>query len=136
MKSLLRFAFLLSSLSLVATAQNQKLLPIIAGGEFPLYPALARAAQIQGTVKIAVTTDGSRVVATHVESGHPMLVKAAETSAATWRFTKHEPTTFTVTYRFVLSKKHKGDANSPNVTLRFPTEVEILALPRIAVPSK
>jgi hypothetical protein len=49
-----------------------------------------------------------------------MLVKAAETSTATWRFATHTPTTFTVTYRFVLPKKYKGNPNNPTVTLRLP----------------
>lgn len=128
MKMLFRLLLLLALVG-AAAAQNSEPLPMMAGGEFPVYPPLARAAQIQGVVKIVVTTDGHKVTSTRVESGHPMLVKAAETSAATWRFATHTPTTFTVTYRFVLPKKYKGNPNNPTVTLRLPTEVEVAAQP-------
>lgn len=33
--------------------------PVVASGQMPLYPDLARQAQIQGTVQVNVTTDGN-----------------------------------------------------------------------------
>lgn len=48
-------------------------LPLVVAGEMPLYPIMARAARVQGVVKIKVTTDGKKVTDVDAESGPPML---------------------------------------------------------------
>jgi hypothetical protein len=115
-----------------AMAQNSTVaLPTLAGGRVPLYPPLARAANVQGVVHVKVTTDGHHVIATHVEDGHKLLATAAEENVGTWQFATHTPTTFTVTYRYKLDSKLKGHPNNPTVILRLPTEVEIYAAPMV-----
>jgi hypothetical protein len=119
-------------LAWAATAQNLKVaLPMVAGATVPLYPPLARAANVQGVVHVKITTDGHRVIATHVEDGHKLLATAADENARTWQFATHDPTTFTVTYRYKLDAKLKGNPNNPTVILRLPTEVEISTVPMV-----
>jgi hypothetical protein len=113
-----------------AMAQESKVaLPMVAGAAVPLYPPLARVARIEGVVHVKITTDGHRVITAHVEDGHKLLAAAAEENARTWEFATHEPTTFTVTYRYKLDAKLKGSPNNPTVVLRLPTEVEISTMP-------
>ncbi len=53
----------------------------------PLYPALAKQARIQGTVRLQaiIAKDGS-VVELQVVSGHPLLVQAALDAVRQWRY--------------------------------------------------
>jgi TonB family protein len=104
---------------------------MVAGASVPLYPPLARAANVQGVVHVKITTDGHGVSAAHVEDGHKLLAAAAEENARTWQFATHEPTTFTVTYHYRLDAKLKGNPNNPTVILRLPTEVEISTVPLV-----
>ncbi len=53
----------------------------------PLYPALAKQARIQGTVKLqAVIAKNGAVVELQVLSGHPLLVQAALDAVHQWRY--------------------------------------------------
>lgn len=104
-------------------------MPTIAGGAVPLYPPLARAAKVQGVVHVKITTDGLRVVSAQAEEGPRLLVNAAEESARIWQFSKHEPMSFKVTYRYRLDAD--ADPNNPTVTLRFPTEVDVTIAPLV-----
>jgi hypothetical protein len=113
-----------------AVAQNSKVaLPMVAGAKVPLYPPLARVANVQGVVHVKITTDGHHVVATHVEDGNKLLATAAEENARTWEFATHLPTTFTVTYHYKLDAQLNGDPNNPIIVLKLPTEVEISSMP-------
>jgi hypothetical protein len=114
-----------------AFAQVKVALPMVAGGAVPLYPPLARAANVQGVVHVKVTTDGHRVIATQIEDGHKLLATAAEANARTWEFATHEPTSFTVTYHYKLDAKLQGNPNNPTVVLRLPTEVEVSTVPLV-----
>ncbi len=115
-----------------ATTQNLKVtLPMVAGATVPLYPPLARAANVQGVVHVKITTDGHHVIATHVEDGPKLLATAAEENARTWEFATHDPTTFTVTYHYKLDAKLAGNPNNPIVILRLPTEVEVSSAPLV-----
>jgi hypothetical protein len=109
----------------VPAQQPAVALPMVASAQVPLYPPAARHANVEGVVHLKITTDGHRVVATHVDDGHKLLATAAEENARTWQFSLHEPTTFTVTYTYKLVNEWKGDPNNPAVLLRFPTEVEV-----------
>jgi hypothetical protein len=91
----------------------------------PLYPPIARLANVEGVVHLKVTTDGHRLVSTQVEDGHKLLAASAEENARTWQFSLHEPATFTVTYTYKLVEDWKGDPDNPTVVLRFPTQVEV-----------
>jgi hypothetical protein len=116
----------LSMASLPAVAQKSRIaLPMVASADVPLYPPLARTANIEGVVHVKVTTDGHRVVTARTEDGQTILAAAAEKNVQTWQFTLHEPTTFTVTYRYKLVNDIKPTQNNPRVILQLPTEVEV-----------
>jgi protein TonB len=82
----------------------------------PLYPAIARAAGAQGTVKVRVTVDEQgRVIEARAVGGHPLLQSAAVEAARHARF---KPTILegqpvrvagTLSYNFVLSGKENDD---------------------------
>ena len=53
----------------------------------PEYPALAKVARVQGTVRLeAIIGADGRVQNLHVISGHPMLVRAALDAVSQWRY--------------------------------------------------
>jgi hypothetical protein len=64
------------------------------------------------------------------DGGNPALGRAAVENAKTWQFSNHDPTVFTITYRYILVAALpdiKSAAMNPKVVLRFPTDVEIYA---------
>lgn len=131
-KKFIRRGFIMSVLlwAFAAMAQQPNVaLPAVASATVPLYPPLARAANVQGVVHVEVTTDGHRVIATRVEDGNKLLASAADENARTWQFATHEPTTFTVTYHYKLDARLTGSPNNPTVLLRLPSEVEVASLP-------
>jgi outer membrane biosynthesis protein TonB len=107
-------------------------LPSVYAAAVPIYPNLARMANAQGLVRVQVTTNGHEVTNTNIENKDaiPLLAKAAQENAKTWKFAAGEPITFTVTYHYILLPKMKDiKSNAPNskVVLRFPTDVEVYA---------
>lgn len=62
----------------------QTTLPNVTAAELPLYPPLARAARIAGTVTLRVVTDGERVADVTVQDGQPMLAMAAQDNIKAW----------------------------------------------------
>ncbi len=84
---------------------------------------------MQGIVHIRVTIDGNRVVTTHVEDGPRLLADGAEKNVKTWEFAEHSGMTFTVTYRFSLTKNSSQGFIRETVILRLPTEIEVLSPP-------
>jgi len=122
---------MLCGLSLSGTVglEREIALPMVATAEVPLYPPLARAAGIQGEVRLRVSTDGHGVVTTNVDKSHPLLAQAAEKNARTWHFATHEPTTFTLTYHYRIVAGLKANPYNPIVMLRLPTEVEVCTAP-------
>jgi hypothetical protein len=126
--SIVFLAALAAALPAREQAQKSKVaLPRISAAAVPLYPQQAYVSNIEGVVRLRVTTDGHRVVATHVEDGHKLLATSAEENTRTWQFAPHEATTFTVTYNYRLIDGRNGDSYNPTVTLRLPTEVEVSA---------
>ena len=111
--------------SLLGTAQQKLVLPVVSFAEVPLYPPLARAANVTGVVHVVVTTDGYRVVTTRVQDGKKILSDAVEQNVKSWQFAIHERTTFTVTYVYKLVDDLKSQGNNPRVVLRLPLEVEV-----------
>ena len=76
----------------------------------PVYPPLARAARIQGPVQLrAIISKTGTIERLVVESGHPMLVKAAVDAVRQWRYRPYllneEPIEIEteITVNFVLS---------------------------------
>jgi hypothetical protein len=107
-------------------------LPKVTAADTPIYPVLLHTANIGGTVRLRLRTDGRRVSNVVIESdgGNPALGRAAKENASTWEFSQHEPTSFTVTYHYVLCEQLediKSSALNSKVVLKFPTSVEIYA---------
>jgi hypothetical protein len=121
----LTFAFEFALAARIHTQQSKVALPRVSAAAVPLYPRQAYISNIEGLVRLKITTDGHHVVAVHLEDGNKLLAAAAEENARTWQFVSHEPTSFTLTYRYQLKGNGKGDLYNPTVVLRFPTEVEI-----------
>ena len=120
---------LLSLAGWVIVAQQPRLaLPMVASAQVPLYPQVARLANVEGVVHLKVTTDGHGVISTQVENGHKLLSAPAEENVRTWKFSVHEPTTFTVTYTYKLVTDLDATQNNPRVILKLPTEVEVDAM--------
>ena len=114
--------------SMIARQQPRVALPMVASAQVPLYPPVARSANVQGVVHLKITTDGHRVLSTQVEDGNKLLSAAAEENARTWQFSPHEPTTFGVTYTYKLVTDLEATQNNPRVLLKLPTEIEVDAL--------
>ena len=110
------------------TAQNKTLLsdiPVVKEAQTPLYPQLARQARIEGTVRVLVTTDGLGITKISSSGANMLLLEAAEENVRTWRFFRHKPQTFTVSFVYKLeSPEVFGFANS-SVSLDLPTRVEV-----------
>jgi hypothetical protein len=114
-------------LAQVTTPTN---LPVVSSGDLPLYPGLARVAQIEGDVRLKVTTDGKNVSDVRVESGPPMLAKAAEDNVRSWKFESHVPTSFVAVFSYHLRKDFSCDPDkprNPDLLLRLPVQVGITA---------
>jgi hypothetical protein len=122
------FISLLVNAATAAQAPAVTVFPTVVSASVPLYPPLARLTNAEGVVHVSVTTDGQRVTSAHAQDGPKLLQAAAEDNARTWQFAVHEPTTFTVTYKYALPTKWNSDPNNPVVVLRFPTEVQVSAI--------
>jgi TonB family protein len=110
---------------------------VVKSGDMPLYPPLPRVARIQGDVHLRITTDGAAVASVTVESGQPMLAKAAQENVKTWKFEPHEPTSFPALFSYHLEEElvtHLCDPDVPDngtVVLKLPREVDITSHARI-----
>jgi len=121
-------SFLVNASTVAQAPELKATLPMVASASVPLYPPLAHTANIEGVVHVRITTDGQRVKIAHAEDGPKLLAAAAEENARTWQFAVHEPTTFTVIYKYALATKWDSDPNNPVVVLRLPTEVQVSAI--------
>lgn len=117
----------LSLVAIDAAPQNDGSLPLVTSASIPIYPPLARMARIEGTVRIRISTNGSAVSKVEIESGQPLLAKASEENVKTWRFQKHSPTTFKVTFQYHMTPESLCEIDNPIVTLRLPSSIEIVA---------
>jgi protein TonB len=77
----------------------------------PAYPAVAKAANIQGPVTVEILIDeGGRVLAAHATGGHPLLRLEAEKAAYRARFSptllQNQPTKVkgVITFNFILGR--------------------------------
>ena len=87
----------------VSSAQEaSETLPKVIEHAEPLYPPIARTAHITGEVKVKIITDGQSVREAVAETGPPLLHKASEDNAKTWKFVPHTPNTFHVTFRYKI----------------------------------
>jgi Gram-negative bacterial TonB protein C-terminal len=87
--------------------ERPEVLPKIVQHSDPIYPPLASQTRIGGDVRVKITTDGESVIDAEVESGHPLLRKAAEDNLRTWKFAAHTPGTFHVIFRYKFASGGK-----------------------------
>src|SRR3954452_13891128 len=73
-----------SSLSTQPTQWSTEL-PRVSNMDIPFYPPLARAANVYGTVRLKVTTDGERVTDVQILEGNKLLAAAAEHNVRSWK---------------------------------------------------
>lgn len=109
--------------------------PILKSVGQPKYPPLARAAHIEGEVRLefVLNHDGDPSSVT-VISGHPMLVPATVATVKTWKFefpenAFQEGRKYETTFAYKLAKKEIEQENQPkvNVTVNTFHRVEIMA---------
>ena len=129
--SIFKTTIFLLALAVVAfadSAPQQATLPVFVDADMPLYFPLARQANIQGKVEVAIQVDESgKVVAATRLSGHPLLAQAAIDNAKTWRFAPRRGAG-TLLYEFKI--EGKVDTENPyykygKVIFRPPNSVEI-----------
>jgi len=101
-RTILIFLVLLTTEAGASPQQSPEILPTVVQHSEPRYPPLARQTNIQGEVRVKITTDGETVREAEAETGNPLLRKSAEDNARTWRFVPHPPGTFHVTFRYKL----------------------------------
>jgi hypothetical protein len=135
-KSVIVTAGAAAALLLPLSAQVRTLgvaaLPTVIAAEVPQYPEAAFKANVSGTVRMTVTTDGQKVADVRVfDSGGPTspLAEAAVSNLHTWRFELHPKTTFDVSFRYAIATRPCGSPAEakPAAVLRFPTEIELNA---------
>jgi hypothetical protein len=114
-------------LSPVFAQKAEQDVPLVINGKIPFYPIMARAARIQGIVKIRVVTDGEKVTSADVESGPPMLARFAKENVLTWEFSKHKPTTFVATFEYEIEGANQCTYSNGSSILNLPLEVRINA---------
>ena len=76
-------------------------------------------------MRLEVTTDGVYVKKVAAGGAHRLLLDAAEENIRTWRFYKHRPQTFIVTFVYKLDKQEVFGFVNPTVLLDLPSRVEI-----------
>jgi|SRR5580692_1120515 hypothetical protein len=136
----IRILVVILGLCTILPAQNAPAvpkLPEVKSGDMPFYPSLLRIAQVEGEVDLRVTTDGSGVVSITSDYGNLLLVKAAEDNVRTWKFEKHDPTSFATVFFYHLNKEmvtYSCDPDEPDngtVILKLPGAVDITSHLRI-----
>jgi len=132
LKALVPIVVASATIAVAPAQQSNASLPIVVAAAVPLYPIGPLIADIEGTVRVRVTTNGRRVAEATVVDGPPALARAARENVLTWQFSAAQaPTTFTVSYRYKLVSEWKQiETDTPNcrVVIRFPTDVEVYAL--------
>ena len=100
----------------------------------PTYPTIARAAQIQGEVRLGITidTDG-KIVSVDSSSGPEILVAGAKANVYRWSYTPVDHSTkLTIIYSYQLRKPEMEREPVPTIELETPFHVIISSnLPRV-----
>lgn len=127
-KAAMLLTILVSTASLVA--ENLDVRTIVTAGELPLYPPTAIAARLEGTVVLAV-----RVVKGVVQQAEPtvhanaLLASAARRNVFSWRFGPEVSGTVNVRFVYELEKEEVMQPENPEILLRLPESVRIVAKP-------
>lgn len=117
----IRFAIVLASFGILAPAQVPMYReyryhpPSLEYQVRPVYPPLAKAARIQGVVRLQVRIGISgRVEQVQLISGHPFLVEAAMNAVRKWRYSppvvggRYVAATIQVDVGFTLNEENDG----------------------------
>ncbi len=100
--------------------------PLLLEAAVPLYPDIARNAQISGEVIVEVTIKGGRAVATAVKAGDRALAQAALKNIATWRFDEKVEATLTTRFEFILELRKTGADRNTRLELNLPSSARII----------
>jgi hypothetical protein len=96
--------------------------------ESPLYDPLARQTRAQGDVSVQVRIDESgRVTSAHATTGHPLLVRVAESNIKTWAFNRGEERIIEIVYQFHLEEPEVYYDPPSRVTFDLPHQVRIVS---------
>ncbi len=92
------------------------------------YPAVARDAQIQGTVEIeAVVAPTGEVDSASANSGHPALRRAAEENVKRWKFAPaNAKRRFSITYEFSLEEPRMPFGSETKNYFDLPSKVRVV----------
>jgi len=89
--------------------------PEITRHEEPEYPMLPWEANIQGEVRMRVSSDNYCVGKITAQSSEPLLTEAAEANVRSWWFGFHDPGTFNVTFKYRLLRPEISFLEKPGV---------------------
>lgn len=110
----------------IARAQNaDQATPVVISATMPLYPKIAVAARVEGTVKIKVTTNGKSVVSLETLRGPAMLVQETKKEILTWKFDENKPSTFISTFDYSFSDPPSCSYTNSIVNAQLPLKVDI-----------
>lgn len=102
-------------------ASAPQTLPLLVSAEVPLYPVLALAARLSGTVRVKLQVNNGVVVNTETNSSaHMILVNAAEKTVRTWRFASDATGAFELTFIYQLEAEEGGLPENPRVEIALP----------------
>ena len=119
------FAFVTLTPTHAEPPSQDSSLPVVQSAEMPIYPELARQAQIEGTVNMQVWTDGKCIVKVQTMGAHKLLMDAAEQNVRTWRFYPHKSQSFGVTFVYNLDREEVAGRANSSIASQLPTRVEI-----------
>jgi hypothetical protein len=122
--------------------------PQVIHADVPLYPPIARAARITGTVEIQIVVEKGTVVDAKLKSvaidasangavlndegkkkAGPYLSNSALANLKTWQFDSGDRTTFAVKYVYRIAGKATSLPESPMVELNLPILVKVTSRP-------
>lgn len=115
------------SLGEASRPEPKSALPFLLEAAVPLYPDIARNAQISGEVIVDVTIKAGRASSTTVQAGDRALAQAALKNIATWRFDEKVNATFTTKFDFMLELRKTGDDRNTRLELNLPSSARIIA---------
>ncbi len=130
LKSIAIQVTLLLGLLGIATARAQTLdlekgpsggVPLLVHADIPLYPPVALAARLSGTVRVKVQVNKGAVVNTETDSSaHAILLSAAEKNVKTWQFAPDANGPFELTYVYQLETHEADLPENPRVEMQLP----------------
>jgi hypothetical protein len=94
------------------------------GGDIPLYPQLALAARVEGTVEVHATVAGGVVTKAETKTDNVLAI-AAKKNVLTWRFPTEQAGDLVVTFVFELLKQELLSPESPEIQMKLPSWVKI-----------